>query len=73
MESDYVVPGQMILPPVKTPVGNLGLSIVSFSYVLAVPRQAVFCARTCETRYEMNCCVLFVHIETFYYCCLCIY
>lgn len=30
MESDYVLPGQMILPPVRTPVGNLGLSIVSF-------------------------------------------
>ena len=43
MESDYVLPGQMILPPVRTPVGNVGLSIVSFFYVLAVPRQAVFC------------------------------
>lgn len=30
MESDYVLPGQMVLPPIKTPVGNLGLSVVSF-------------------------------------------
>jgi len=54
MESDYVLPGQMILPPVRTPVGNVGLSIVSFIYVLAVPRQAVFCACTSETRYKKN-------------------
>jgi len=73
MESDYVLPGQMILPPVRTPVGNLGLSIVSFFYVLAVPRQAVFCACTSETRCEKNYCVLFVHIVTLYYCFLCMY
>jgi predicted amidohydrolase len=36
MESDYVVPGQMILPPIKTPVGNVGLSIVSFYDLLVV-------------------------------------
>jgi hypothetical protein len=54
MESDYVLPGQMILPPVKTPVGNLGLSIVSFSYVPAVSRQAVFCACASRTGYEKN-------------------
>lgn len=37
MESDYVLPGQTILPPVETPIGNLGLSIVSFcgSFVLS--------------------------------------
>ena len=75
MESDYVLPGHMIVPPVRTPVGNLGLSIVSFFYVLAVPRQAVFCACTSETRYlyEKNYCVLFVHIVTLYNCFLCIY
>lgn len=28
MESDYVLPGQMIPPPIKTPVGNLGLSVM---------------------------------------------
>jgi hypothetical protein len=72
MESDYVLPGQMILPPVKTPVGNLGLSVVSFSYMIAVPRQAVFCAWTSETGYEKNYCVMFVHIVTLYYCFLCI-
>jgi predicted amidohydrolase len=34
MESDYVLPGQMILPPIKTPVGKLGLSVVSFQHLL---------------------------------------
>lgn len=30
MESDYVLPGQKIEPPILTPVGKLALSIVSF-------------------------------------------
>jgi hypothetical protein len=54
MESDYVLPGQVLLPPVKTPVGNLGLSTVSFSYVCAAPRQAIFCACTSTTGFEKN-------------------
>ena len=29
-ESDYTCPGQVITPPVETPVGRIGLSIVSF-------------------------------------------
>ena len=29
MESDYVVPGDEIVPPVETPVGKVGLAIVS--------------------------------------------
>lgn len=54
MESDYVLPGQMILSPVKTPVGKVGLSIVSFSCVLAVCRRAVFCVYASRTGYEKN-------------------
>lgn len=30
MESDYVLPGQKIEPPISTPIGKLALSIVSF-------------------------------------------
>lgn len=30
MESDYVLAGQKIEPPISTPAGKLGLSIVSF-------------------------------------------
>ncbi|CAG2058023.1 unnamed protein product, partial [Timema podura] len=30
MESKYVLPGSKIIPPLETPVGNVGLSIVSF-------------------------------------------
>ena len=29
-ESDYTIPGSQIGPPVKTPVGNVGMAIVSF-------------------------------------------
>ena len=32
MESDYVIPGERIVPPVETPVGKVGLAIVSFNY-----------------------------------------
>lgn len=32
MESDYVLPGQKIEPPISTPIGKLALSIVSFLY-----------------------------------------
>jgi len=31
MESDYVIPGERIVPPVETPVGKVGLAIVSFN------------------------------------------
>jgi hypothetical protein len=31
MESDYVLPGERIVAPVETPVGKVGLAIVSFS------------------------------------------
>lgn len=34
MESDYVIPGERIIPPVKTPVGQVGLAIVSFNFGL---------------------------------------
>lgn len=30
MESDYVLPGERIVAPVETPVGKVGLAIVSF-------------------------------------------
>lgn len=30
-ESDYTIPGNGITPPVSTPVGKVGLGIVSFS------------------------------------------
>jgi hypothetical protein len=30
MESDYVLPGQRLVAPVETPVGKVGLAIVSF-------------------------------------------
>lgn len=30
MESDYVLRGTEIVPPLSTPIGRLGLSIVSF-------------------------------------------
>lgn len=33
MESDYVLPGQKIEPPISTPIGKLALSIVSFLYL----------------------------------------
>lgn len=36
MESDYVLPGKMIHPPVETPVGYVGLSVVSFHGTLAL-------------------------------------
>jgi predicted amidohydrolase len=36
MESDYVLPGQVLLPPVETPVGKLGLTVVSFYEVLVL-------------------------------------
>jgi hypothetical protein len=32
MESDYVLPGERIVAPVETPVGKVGLAIVSFRY-----------------------------------------
>uniref|UniRef100_A0A0C9QIU1 Nit1_2 protein n=1 Tax=Fopius arisanus TaxID=64838 RepID=A0A0C9QIU1_9HYME len=35
MESDYVVPGGEIIPPVSTPVGKIGLSIVSFTFLIS--------------------------------------
>ena len=31
MESEYVIPGERIVPPVDTPIGKLGLAIVSFN------------------------------------------
>ena len=34
MESDYVLAGQKIVPPITTPIGKLGLSIVSFIQIL---------------------------------------
>lgn len=34
MESDYVLAGQKIEPPITTPIGKLGLSIVSFTQIL---------------------------------------
>ena len=34
MESDYVLAGQKIEPPISTPIGKLGLSIVSFIQIL---------------------------------------
>jgi hypothetical protein len=36
MESDYVIPGERIVPPVETPVGKVGLAIVSFNCGLNV-------------------------------------
>lgn len=30
-ESDYTYPGQVITPPIESPVGKIGLSIVSFN------------------------------------------
>ena len=30
-ESDTCIPGNQIVPPVPTPVGNVGLAIVSFA------------------------------------------
>ena len=30
-ETDYTIPGQTIQPPVTTPVGNVGMAIVSFA------------------------------------------
>lgn len=32
-ESDFVIPGQRIVPPVPTPAGKVGLAIVSFKSV----------------------------------------
>lgn len=34
MESDYVLKGMEIVPPVSTPIGNLALSIVSLPRIL---------------------------------------
>lgn len=34
MESDYVLAGQKIEPPITTPIGKLGLGIVSFIQIL---------------------------------------
>lgn len=36
MESDYVLKGDDIVPPICTPVGNLALSIVSFLIFLLI-------------------------------------
>lgn len=36
MESDYVVKGDDIIPPVCTPIGNVALSIVSFLIFLPI-------------------------------------
>lgn len=34
MESDYVEKGSEIVPPVPSPIGNIGLSIVSIFMIL---------------------------------------
>lgn len=42
MESDYVNPGTEIVPPVTTPAGKLGLSIVSLSKKIIIFEQLIY-------------------------------
>jgi hypothetical protein len=56
MESDYVIPGQMILPPIETPIGNLGLSVVSFYDFLVVSTSVL-------TFYSL-CVYIYTHTHT---------
>lgn len=35
-ESEYVIPGEEMVNPVKTPAGNVSLQIVSFSVDLSI-------------------------------------
>lgn len=46
MESDYVLPGERIVAPVETPVGKVGLAIVSFTcrVITCVELSCVFYA-----------------------------
>lgn len=77
MESDYVLPGEKIVAPVETPVGKVGLAIVSFScgvitsvspnschYKPFIPFQAFFMCRTDMSNVEMNCTCLSLVLQT---------